>query len=513
MGRANFSDCDLPADAAGLIPRSHRYRSGGCARPVHLLLAAAFMLTWNPAYAAKSAPAGQMQLPAPNGAMPAQATEEPDPNPAQAWGKNRSYLIPALDIIGFDTLLNQYNRHFISSKTYGSDPSSIWHNLKRGWHVDNDPYKTNQLLHPYQGSMYHGFARSAGLNYWESWGYTFAGSALWEIAGETTQPSENDQVASGIAGSFLGEALFRMSNLVLEQGHGDIGFWRGLTATAISPATGFNRLAFGDRFDGVFPSHDPAYFGSLQLGSSATTSSQKGPSSKLDHSVAIADFSMDYGLPGKSGYTYERPFDYFHFHVIGATGTGIDNLSTYGLLLGTRYGAGDSYRGIWGIYANYDYLAPRLFRVSSTALSLGTTGQLGTPHSIAVQGSALFGAGYAAAGTLHSTAPSDYHYGIAPQALLALRFILGNRAAFGLSAEEFFVSRLAASSREGRDNIVSADLSFTLRVYHRQAISLKYLWTHRDASLHGQPNVVQEHGTIGLFYTVLTDADFGAVQF
>ena len=45
---------------------------------------------------------------------------------------------------------------------------------------------------------------------------TFAGSAMWEIAGEDTLPSRNDQVASGIAGSFLGEALFRMSSLVLE---------------------------------------------------------------------------------------------------------------------------------------------------------------------------------------------------------------------------------------------------------------------------------------------------------
>ena len=30
------------------------------------------------------------------------------------------------------------------------------------------------------------FARSAGLSYWESAAYTFAGSMMWEIAGETT---------------------------------------------------------------------------------------------------------------------------------------------------------------------------------------------------------------------------------------------------------------------------------------------------------------------------------------
>ena len=54
--------------------------------------------------------------------------------------------------------------------------------------------------------MYHGIARSNGQGYWPSVVYTFAGSVLWEIAGETTPPSRNDQIASGIAGSFLGEA-------------------------------------------------------------------------------------------------------------------------------------------------------------------------------------------------------------------------------------------------------------------------------------------------------------------
>ena len=83
--------------------------------------------------------------------------------------------------------------------------------------------------------MYHGFARSAGFNYWESAGYTFAGSALWEIFGETTKPSRNDQVASGIGGTFLGEALFRMASLVLEKGDGVPGFWREAIAAGISP--------------------------------------------------------------------------------------------------------------------------------------------------------------------------------------------------------------------------------------------------------------------------------------
>src|SRR5205085_2691854 len=102
-------------------------------------------------------------------------------------------------------------------------------------------------------------------NYWQSLGYTFTGSALWEIAGETTQPSINDQIASGVGGSFLGEPLFRIANLVLEQ-PGLPRFWRNLFALAVSPSTEFNRIAYGDRFRRVFPSRDPFIYPRVQLG-------------------------------------------------------------------------------------------------------------------------------------------------------------------------------------------------------------------------------------------------------
>ena len=160
--------------------------------------------------------------------------------------------------------------------------------------------------------MYHGFARSAGLSYWESAGYTFAGSVAWEIAGEKTRPSRNDQVASGIAGSFLGEALFRISSLVLENGDTP-KVWREVAAAVISPSTGFNRLAFGERSAPIFSSRGAAHYSRLQLGLSGTTRNIQGTSTDLKRNELLADFSMEYGLPGKPGYEYTRPFDYFAF--------------------------------------------------------------------------------------------------------------------------------------------------------------------------------------------------------
>lgn len=355
--------------------------------------------------------------------------------------------------------------------TYDTSLSSIRRNLRGGWTVDDDPYPTNQLLHPYQGSIYHGFARSAGLGYWQSAAYTFGGSLFWEIAGETTPPSKNDQVASGVAGSFLGEALFRMSALVLARDRGPPGGWRELAAAAISPATGFNRHAFGKRFDAVFDDRHPAYYGRLLLGSGGTIRNRQGPSGQPERSGLIADVALGYGLPGKPGYSYDRPFDYFGFHVVGSAGDGIESLDTRGLLYGTGYSAGGVLAGIWGLYGSYDYVAPQLFRVSSTALSLGTTAQLRLPWSMTLQGSALAGVGYAAAGTLNAPGTRDYHSGVAPQVLEQLRLVLGDRAALDLSARKFFVGGVDSPDERGHDNIERADITFTLRVHGRHGVA------------------------------------------
>ncbi len=53
-------------------------------------------------------------------------------------------------------------------------------------------------------------------------------------------------------------------------------------------------------------------------------------------------------------------------------------------------------------------------RISTTGLSLGTTGEWRMGHGMALQGTALLGTGYAAAGTVRSRDTNDFHYGVAP---------------------------------------------------------------------------------------------------
>ena len=302
-----------------------------------------------------------------------------------------------------------------------------------------------------------------------------------------------------------------MATLMRESG-GMSPLWREIAATAISPPTGFNRLAYGNRFDGIFDSHNPAYYSRLQLGLSGTAQNRPGFSTKLRRDEALADFAMDYGLPGKPGYDYRRPFDYFSFQVATSTANGFENVMTRGLLIGTDHEKGDNYRGIWGLYGSYDYIAPQLFRVSSTALSLGSTAQWWLTHTIALQGTCLAGVGYTAAGAVNSTNENDYHYGVAPQALFALRLIFGDKASLDLAAREYFVSKVAAGNRGGNDNIARVDASFTWRIRRQHAITLKYLWSRRDASFPDLGDLRQSRATFGIYYTLLGHDGFGAVD-
>ena len=428
----------------------------------------------------------------------------------------KSYLIPAVEIPIFILLLNMSNRVIYGNEVYGTTPDTAWNHIRNGpWQIDADDFRTNQALHPYQGTIYFGLARSAGLTFWESFIYTSVGSYVWETAGERGPPSINDQVGSGIAGSFFGEELFRMVNMSLERGGSKPGFWRELGAAFISPPIGINRHVFGNRFKAVLPSRNPATFSRVQLGVSLPTRvTVNGILSILDKQEATGDFSMAYGLPGKPGYRYIRPFDYFHFesNLVAHKGNAFENIMTRGYILGDRYEVGDSFRGIWGLYGSYDYISPKIFRVSSTSASIGTTGQWWLSRKIALQGSALAGPGFGAAGTVAGEGDRDYHYGAAAQGLLALRLIFGKAAMIDMTGREYFISGIGSIDKNGSERIARGNFSFIFRIYRRHAIGIQYVTSVRAAHYSDTPDTYQRSETISLAYNFLGDTRFGAVE-
>jgi hypothetical protein len=422
---------------------------------------------------------------------------------------HRSYVLPAIEIVAMDALVNLAARRLQDPAAYAVTPDSIRRNLRGPWVVDDDPFEINQFGHPYQGAMYHGIARSNGLGYWTSVAYTFAGSALWEIAGETTPPSRNDQIASGIAGSFLGEPLFRISRLLLERSDNGPGVWRTLASVLASPPTGINQLLVGDPAGSYGPDAVPFSDIRVQLGTTAVVdgASQGEPSLSLNR--PHLRLSMDYGYPGNAGYRHERPFDYFRVEG-SVSAEGLEQLSTRGLVAGADYGAG-RVGGVWGLYGTYDYFAPDAFRFASTAFSFGTTLQAAISESLVLQSSGLLGGGYVAA---HAPGQSDgdYHYGVAPQALANVRVIAGRRAALDLTAREYFVSALGGFGTGQRDLIFVGDASLAIRVYQKHALGLTYQLASRRADFLELPDQALARSRVGMFYTFLGSGGFGAVR-
>jgi hypothetical protein len=432
---------------------------------------------------------------------------------AEAGGRYRGYLPAALEILGFQALLNRVDYAFIGPKSdYDVSLHTIRDHLHSSWVVDRDPFEVNQLGHPYQGSMYFGFARSNGFGFWSSFGYAFAGSAVWEIAGETTTPSRNDQITTSIGGSFLGESLYRMSNLVLEHGYGLSPGWREVATAALSPPVAFNRYFRPGKGSGIFDSHDPALFARLQLGGSAMLNNNAGSSLAQKRNEYAADFALDYGMPGKPGYQYRRPFDYFSFGLRLTNVRGIESLNTRGLLIGTDYAAGRSLRGIWGLYGSYDYLAPELFRVASTGLSLGTTAQWWLGESVALQGHASAGMGYTSIGTVSGNSDRQYNYGFAPLAAASLRLIFGNALSLDLNAREYFDGKLTSPDSGGTDRVFRGDAALTWRVHRNHAIALKYITSRRNYAFPNVTEQKQRQDSIGLYYTYQPADGFGAVR-
>jgi len=456
--------------------------------------------------------------------LPALSAADDSP---QDYPQGKSYLVPLGEVIAYEVLLNQFDRNFASQdrSDYASTPATIAHNLRHGWVLDNDPFSTNQFMHPYGGSMYYGFARSSGLNYWESLGYTFGGSLLWEYAGERTPPSINDQVTTTIAGSYLGEVLFRMANLMLEGGGAHPGPWREWGAAALSPPTGFNRLVFGDRYSSIFPSHDPAYFSRLDLGMTRNsevhsnvnlnanlTPDEPSAEQTLKRNQAAGSFAFSYGLPGKPGYTYNRPFDYFNFEFGAVTANIFENIMIRGLLYGDQYESGASYRGIWGLYGSYDYISPQIYRVSSSALALGTTAEWWLARRLTLQYTTLAGLGYGAAGTIHGSGERNYHYGLTPQALLAARLTWRNRVQMDMTGREYYVSGVGSLESRGNENVIRGESTLTLRLFGRHALALKYVESLRNAHY---PDLAPTHQSVraySLFYTLLGDTELGTVN-
>jgi hypothetical protein len=292
-----------------------------------------------------------------------------------AWGVRRSYgwgIGEAMTINFVASITTEYVRKVNFAQI---SPRSWWHNLEEGFTWDDNEFKTNQYIHPFNGAAYYNSARANGINYWGSSAIALFGAFQWECCGETHPMSFNDMMSTGPGGIALGEAMYRLSSEILNNQSGGMGrFWREFSAFLVDPVRGFNRLVSG-RATGKAPNpEDPmdfrpkggrtflaTGFRSIGEGSSITNNTQSYYTILLDHS---------YGDVFEN--TRRKPFDYMDFvgEINFGEKVGLGNVQIRGDLASWPLG-GQGSNHVLSIRQYFDYMNNTAYEFGGQSFGVG----------------------------------------------------------------------------------------------------------------------------------------------
>ena len=106
----------------------------------------------------------------------------------------------------------------------------------------------------------------------------------------------------------------------------------------------------------------------------------------------------------------------------------------------------------------------------------------------------------------------DFHYGVAPRGLLALRLILADRAMFDLTGRAYYLTGVGGDDPGGREAIDRLNAGFHVRIFGPHAFGIQYIASLRDARYPDRAPSHQTTGTVSLVYTLLGTNRFGAVD-
>jgi hypothetical protein len=236
-----------------------------------------------------------------------------------------------LDATGHPELALEPNFNQIS-------PRSFWHNLKEGFTWDDNEFKTNQLIHPFNGSTYFNAARANGIGFWGSSAMSLAGAFVWECCGKTHPMSFNDMMSTG-------------------------------AALLVDPIRGFNRLVSGDATE---VKGNPAYAYDwrpdfqLAVRTGARVIGEGESISENTNTYGFLEFVVSYGNPWDS--ETHRPYERFDVQSHSNFGdkTRQGRLLIRGDLFTKRLGDGKTH--LLTLQQDFDYIDNEAFEYGGQSL-------------------------------------------------------------------------------------------------------------------------------------------------
>jgi hypothetical protein len=163
-----------------------------------------------------------------------------------AWGVPRSWGWATGEMLGINFVATALNEYVRGESAYPITARTIRSNFEHGFAYDDNDFRTNQLVHPFNGAAYFNTARANGIGFWGSAAMTLVGAFVWECCGESQPMSWNDMVSTGLGGIARGEIAHRVgAALVDNTASGRDRLWREAAAFVVNPVGEFNRLVSG----------------------------------------------------------------------------------------------------------------------------------------------------------------------------------------------------------------------------------------------------------------------------
>jgi hypothetical protein len=347
-----------------------------------------------------------------------------------------------------------YNRFF---REGGGDPQfrvswdSFVENVRRGFEWDGNNFWTNQFYHPAHGSLHFTVARAGGYNYWASSLWALAGSWLWENAGETNPPSTNDVVNSTLGGIALGEPLFRLSTLVVDnEARGGERVARELGGFLVAPGAELSRVLSGDAFRRQpNPAERIPSRGLYAFRSGYRSLADDGAGAATSENVYL-EIDVDYGDPfDGSSNTPFRHFDFDLLYNVNDPYHMIGKIKVAGLIHGR--GVGDDGNDMVGWFQHFDFFDNPAYEFGSQSVGAGYLARRPVLGALALDAAAhLKGILLSATRTDYRVSGRSYDFGMGLGYEVSLSLGLGARGFVTFARGESFVASIEGAGADHR---------------------------------------------------------------
>lgn len=409
----------------------------------------------------------------------------------------------ALEVLAID-VGNWGIDRFVLNRDYARISLSSWaHNLSHGFIFDPDTFAMNFFAHPYSGSLYFNAARSQGQNFWASVPYTFGGSLLWELFGENQLPSANDLIMTTTGGIFLGETLFRLSSLVLDDtDRGLDRAGREVLAFLIDPVRGLNRLVSGDAFRAspVNSELRTPFHGAFGFRGYYISTSPSPGGAKFSPGVEF-EFVCGETTPFKPP---RNPFDliFFNTSLRQSTEKLAFTVNSYALIYGNEFFSVTGQRTLLGLFQNFDYINNEIISVGGSSLTAGIDASypLGSNWDFRITGqlgAMLFGASNNSYAKIEER---DYNYGLGSVSKIDLWVTHPRFGRLNLRWGHYQIATIEATALAGEESqdfltILSAKYGFSL--WKQWGLRFEYTLFSRSLQFESRPSINSSLSQLG----------------